>query len=100
MGIDVDTSVRDNPVLMEKLRTATIGAKGMYWDGCHKIYLGMDQADLDNATRLGYDVVAVDVDRLVHWFDNSCFLRFVSQVHTNVTDPNAGYVHVIAQHES
>ena len=77
------------------------------FDGCHKIYLAMDE---DQATwfRANYNGVHCD-DRTVEagaedlaatvreWWAESCGLRFVNAVFTNVADPNAGYVSLISQ---
>jgi len=73
-------------------------AKAMYFDGCHKIYLAMD--DTENARFVAEDwshTNAPDIDLLRAWFEESCQLRFINAVTTNVEDPNAGYEHLIAQ---
>jgi hypothetical protein len=72
------------------------------WDGCHKIYLAMDEVKAD-FFRENYDVVleafsGYDIaDCVKSWFGNSCGLRFVDAVWHNEVDPNAGFVTLIAQ---
>ena len=72
------------------------------WDGCHKIYLAMDEVKAD-FFRNNYDnrVEASSGESLSahvkYWFEHSCGLRFVNAVWHNDVDPNAGYVDVLAQ---
>ena len=33
----------------------------------------------------------------MEWYENSCGLRFISAVHTNHADPNAGFIDLIGQ---
>lgn len=73
------------------------------WDGCHKIYLAMDNTqaewfatNYDNVMR-GDSTTLYETVRT--WWDNSCGLRFISAVYTNEDDPNAGYVSLISQFE-
>lgn len=75
-------------------------AKGMYFDGCHKMYLAMD--DDENAKFISEEwphSSAPDISVLGEWFDESCGLRFISAVSTNVADPNAGFESLIDQGE-
>ncbi len=72
-------------------------AKGMYWDGCHKIYLSMDDEDVAKMKEYGYEYHTPNLELLKEWFDQSCGLRFVNAVHTNHENPNAGYVQLIPQ---
>ena len=75
-------------------------AKGMVWDGCHKIYLAMDETEQAKFTAEAWEhTSAPNIDTLRLWFAESCGLRFINAVTTNTTDPNAGYVHLIAQGE-
>lgn len=71
------------------------------WDGCHKIYLAMDEEQAEEF-REGYDIVVESADgdlveTVAEWFESSCCLRFVNAVWTNHADPNAGFVDIIAQ---
>ncbi len=71
------------------------------WDGCHKIYLAMDEAE-GEWFRENYaeHIVEYDdgiVETVKDWWDASCSLRFVSAVWRNEDDPNAGFVSLISQ---
>jgi hypothetical protein len=68
------------------------------WDGCHKIYLAMDE-EQRVWFRENYDYTTEDLIELhvVSWWQDSCPLRFVQAVWTNDEDPNAGFFSVIAQ---
>jgi hypothetical protein len=78
------------------------------WDGCHKIYLALDEAEADyfreyygqNASG-GSVVVEADADTMlatvVRWYENSCGLKFVSGVVSNEADPNAGFTQIVEQ---
>lgn len=77
--------------------TAMKTAKAMHFDGCHKIYLSMDDEEVSNMEDLGYDIVAPDIALLSDWFDSSCELRSISSVSTNTADPNQGFAALIPQ---
>lgn len=51
------------------------------WDGCHKIYLAMDE-EAAEYFRGDYDhVVEEDLAEIVkNWYDDSCMLRFVEAI--------------------
>ena len=85
------------------------------WDGCHKIYLAMDEVQ-DNWFRVYYgnpgrDTIDGEPDerftffgepeemfnKVKQWWDMSCGLRFISAVYTNQAMGCAGYVHLIPQ---
>lgn len=80
------------------------------FDGCHKIYLAMDEAEAD-FFRKNYQPTHEDDDggtlegvpaselfeMLEQWWDNSCGLRFIQAVWHNEADPNAGFVRLISQ---
>jgi hypothetical protein len=83
--------------LWDDVRNALSEAKGMYWDGCHKIYLAMDDKEVDIFADYGYDYHEPDFDLLRVWFEQSCWLRFVNAVSYNEKDPNAGYEQLIPQ---
>ena len=83
-----------------RVEAALPKARGMYFDGCHKIYIAMD--DAENAKFLNGDWPQTsdpDLGVLHKWFDKSCKLRLSSAVSTNLEDPNAGFDHLIAQFE-
>jgi hypothetical protein len=71
------------------------------FDGCHKIYLAMDETE---ATwfRENYEhhltASPEEMFKTIRkWWDESCSLRFVSAVEHNEDDPNAGFTHLIPQ---
>jgi len=71
-------------------------AVAMHWDGCHKIYLSMDDTQVITMEGWGYEVFAPDFNLLYSWYDHSCGLRFISAVFTH-DDPNKGFVSLIGQ---
>lgn len=82
-----------------------VGAKGIAFDTCHKIYVLMDDEQLAEMRRLEYDEIRTS-DELSHdemlatlkeWFSKSCALRFIQAVETNHDDPNAGFTTLIEQ---
>lgn len=102
-------------------------AKALVFDGCHKIYLAMDDEQVEDFRSIGYGEVAPGVAvgfplvptdgssrllptegewsleqqlQLLHdWYDASCGLRFIDSVATDKADPNRGFVGLIEQFE-
>lgn len=80
-------------------------AKGIAFDGCHKIYVLMDDEQMSEMKLIGYDPLlsAEDytasemLETVKDWYEDSCGLRFVQAIHTNHDDPNAGFVSLIEQ---
>ena len=80
--------------------------KAITWDTCHKIYVLMDDEQVEKMIGYGYDpiIYAKDTDikelmaRLEDWYANSCGLRFISAVRT-ASDPNEGFTDLVAQGE-
>lgn len=83
-------------------------ARGIAFDGCHKIYVLMDDAQMEKMKGYGYEkLVSADMltdDELLvtikEWYAESCMLRFVSAVETVEGDANEGFTDLIAQGES
>ena len=83
-------------------------AKAIAWDTCHKIYLLMDNEQVELMRGYGYDpLITADemspaemLETIKQWYEDSCFLRFVDAVNTNHEDPNAGFETLIGQGES
>ncbi len=82
-----------------------VGAKGIAFDTCHKIYVLMDDEQLEEMRRLEYDEIR-SAEEMSHdemlatlkeWFAKSCALKFIQAVETNHDDPNAGYTTLIEQ---
>lgn len=77
------------------------------FDGCHKIYLAMDEEEAQ-FFRSNYNGEGCDdrnftgspsemLETVRSWWDDSCPLRFVQAVWHNEDDPNAGFVSLISQ---
>jgi hypothetical protein len=81
------------------------GAKGIAFDGCHKIYILMDDEQMAEMKGFGYDpLISAEgntpeelLETIRDWYEDSCQLRFVQAIHTNHEDPNAGFVSLIEQ---
>jgi hypothetical protein len=80
-------------------------AVAIAYDGCHKIYLAMDEAEANWFLAHYLDPMrsarVVDADEayetLAEWWDESCPLRFASAVWRDEENPNAGFVRLIDQ---
>ena len=88
--------------LMEVLGSA----KAIAWDTCHKIYLLMDEEQVELMVGYGYgdDMIftkGISHDMLLNtiedWYANSCGLRFIQAVTTVKDYPNEGFEDIIAQ---
>jgi hypothetical protein len=83
-------------------------AKAIAWDTCHKIYLLMDNEQVELMRGYGYDpLITIEesdpytmFETLKNWYDDSCGLRFIEAVVTNHEDPNAGFETLIGQFEN
>lgn len=90
-----------------KVEDALADAKAIAWDGCHKIYVLMDDEQVALMRTYEYDPLITtsemnpyDMFELIkQWYDDSCSLKFISAVHTNHEDPNEGFEDLIAQGE-
>ena len=82
-------------------------AKAIAWDTCHKIYLLMDDEQVELMREYGYDplITSAEADPyamfeiLKNWYDDSCGLRFIQAVTTHPTDPNLGFENLVEQGE-
>ena len=91
----------------DEVREVLTEAKGIAWDGCHKIYVLMDQHQMDLMASYGYDPLlpvpedtADEALKIVRsWYEESCGLRFISAVATVEGDPNGGFTDLIGQFE-
>jgi hypothetical protein len=87
----------------EVVRSAVRKAKGITWDECHKIYVLMDDEQVEKSKGWGYDPifptteVGEAMQILQEWYMESCGLKFISAVSTVEGDPNKGYRTLIAQ---
>ena len=88
-----------------KVEIAVEMAKGIAFDGCHKIYVLMDDEQMAQMKEWGYDPL-LSSDELTpkemlatirKWYNESCGLRFVNAVRTVEGDPNDGFIDLIPQ---
>ena len=68
---------------LTKVKLALDEAFSITWEGCHKIYIMMDEHCHDNQVEIGYDCLPVKdkdaaLQQLWEWFDRSCPLRFIN----------------------
>ena len=83
-------------------------AKAIAWDTCHKIYLLMDDEQVEKMREYEYDPLITSeesdpytmFETLKNWYDDSCGLRFIEAVSTNHENPNAGFETLIGQFEN
>lgn len=82
-------------------------AKCIAFDGCHKIYFGMDDEQVRLFKSYGYGedgsnlIEGITPTQYVYWakkwYEGSCGLRFISAVRTNNQNPNKGFTDLIPQ---
>jgi len=84
-------------------------AKGISFDGCHKIYVLMDDKQVQQSAEWGYGedgsflVTDLNADEMLTvvkgWYEGSCGLKFVESVATvkEGEDPNLGFENLIPQ---
>ena len=95
--------------LFDRVETAVEDAILVAFDGCHKIYLAMDEEQAywfrenyaynDNVRSVRTFEWTPDemFATLKVWWDESCGLKFISAVTTDHENPNAGYTSLIGQ---
>lgn len=93
--------------MFEEVREACDSAHLIAFDGCHKIYLAMDN-DSAQWFRNNYNGTSCDdrnftgspqemYDMIVKWYEQSCGLRFIHAVETDEENPNNGYTNLVPQ---
>ena len=88
-----------------RVHAALLGATGIAWDGCHKIYVLIDEHQFSLMDGYGYTRLlrVTDPDKSLEtvqgWFEQSCGLRFISAVRSVEGDPNKGFTGLIEQGE-
>ena len=70
---------------LEKVEDILEKAVSITWEGCHKIYICLDQESHKQQIEWGYEMMPVgDTDealnQLYEWFDISCSLRFIHAI--------------------
>lgn len=72
--------------LHERVSIAMQDAVGIAWDGCHKIYIALDEREAEWFRKHpAYDYVPVTdpahgTKQVLEWFDKACPLRLVSTI--------------------
>ena len=82
-------------------------AKAIAFDTCHKIYVLMDDEQVQKMREYEYDPLITNeemsasemFDTIRMWYDDSCGLRFIDAVRTNEDNPNEGFETLIGQGE-
>ncbi len=87
--------------LSNEVYAALEGAVSITWEGCHKIYICMDQESHDHLVSCDYEMTPVTDkveahNQLYEWFDASCSLRFIDAIECN-SDGKKTYRDVIPQ---
>ena len=88
-----------------KVEVAVEMARGIAFDECHKIYVLMDDGQVEKMRGYGYDPLITSdqmqpnemLATVKRWFTESCDLRFVSGVRSVAGDPNDGFIDLITQ---
>lgn len=88
--------------LFSEVEEALDDALLIAWDGCHKMYVALDDEQAqwfrDNYPHT-YEASPDDMMVMLRsWWDNSCPLKFVQSVETT-TNPNDGFANLIGQGE-
>jgi DNA primase large subunit len=95
-------------VSFDKVEAALETAKGIAFDTCHKIYVLMDEDQVELMRKYEYDKVhsIVDISKesmlelLKDWYASSCSLRFIQSIRTtSPDDEDSGYDNLISQFE-
>jgi hypothetical protein len=94
------------------VREYTDEAKGIAFDGCHKIYVLMDDEQMSLMKEYGYGednpnflISSSQLDPAematvaMSWFKDSCGLKFINAVYSDKTIGHEGFVNIIAQFE-
>lgn len=95
----------------DEVQESLVNAKGIGFDGCHKIYVLMDDEQMHLMASYGYGqdedgsflinaqgtTTNEMLDTLKKWYEQSCALRFIQAVETVEEDPNLGFDNLIPQ---
>lgn len=100
------------PAWKGKVLPAVESAVGIAFDGCHKIYILLDEEAYATQASYGYgdgtdesmlirlddpSVRKVAYGMVRDWYRSSCMLRFINTVRTDHDDENAGYTAIVPQ---
>jgi hypothetical protein len=78
-------------------------AKGIAWDTCHKVYILMDDQEVEQSRKYGYDPLITSDEMtpaemlytVLEWYEDSCGLRFIQA--TRTTDTGTEFFDVVPQ---
>lgn len=88
----------------DKVRAVLPEVKAAVWDGCHKIYLALDDQQAEKYREAGYsrspaEIVLIEdkspetleelMDTIKDWYERSCFLSFVDATRTTSEPVNS-----------
>lgn len=88
-----------------KIRAALDFAQAIAWDGCHKIYILMDDHQVEQMRKWEYVHIipnfVPDASFLIlqQWFSDSCSLRYIEAVSTTYPDRGVKFETMIDQFE-
>jgi len=90
---------------LELVKERVSEAKAIAWDTCHKIYVLMDDEQVEVMRGYEYDPLITKeemtseemLSTLEKWYEDSCGLRFIQAVNTNHLNPNEGFESLIEQ---
>lgn len=90
-----------SPSFFDDVEEAMDDAILIAWDGCHKIYLAMDEYEAKWFAEEYPHVLKADAETMlatvIKWYEESCPLRFINGVAHDEEDPNAGFTTLVAQ---
>lgn len=100
----------------ENVTKAVMDCEGIAFDGCHKVYVLMDKAQVEKMREYGYgsndgetgDSCLITVDEMKRsemltlvkeWYRTSCALKFVQSIATvpEGENPNDGFTNLVPQ---
>ena len=95
--------MENNVVDFSPVQARLATCKAIAWDGCHKIYVVMDDAELEKMISYGYEPIIKaqqDAEQMfatvLKWFEDSCDLVFIDAV-SNHLNPNDGFETLVGQ---
>ena len=89
----------------DSVEDALENAKGIAWDTCHKIYVLMDDEQMELMREYEYDPLITSdemsesemLNTLQTWYAHSCGLRFINSVTSDKNIGDDGFVHLVPQ---
>jgi hypothetical protein len=103
----------DTMEIEDRLDEYTNEAKGIAFDTCHKIYVLMDDEQVELMRSYGYGESDPDAlvtsqqmtgdemrKQVLEWYSYSCGLKFISAVSSDTSFGDGGWVHIVSQFET